>query len=290
MSSHVTPFQQPLLADELRRAVTAALAEDLGQQNAELGDITASLIPATQQAVATIITREDCVLCGSGFVNEVFLQLGNQVSIQWHATDGDRLSANSLICTLQGPARALLTGERTALNFLQLLSGTATTTAPSSKPIRLVVPFATGGVTDTSGRLIAEQLSKRLGQQVIVDNKPGASGNIGTQMVATAAPDGYTLLWGDNATFALNPHVYKKLAYDPLTSFTPVTLTVRGALVLLTADRLGVKNVNDLITLSKSQAGKLTGPPLASGLRLCASGNGLFKLVEKVCVNNVAKL
>lgn len=129
MSNPVTPFQHPLLADELRRAVTAALAEDLGQQNAELGDITASLIPATQQAVATIITREDCVLCGSGFVNEVFLQLGNQVSIQWHATDGDRLSANSLICTLQGPARALLTGERTALNFLQLLSGTATTTA-----------------------------------------------------------------------------------------------------------------------------------------------------------------
>lgn len=129
MSSSVSPFQHPLLADELRRAVTAALAEDLGQQNAELGDITASLIPATQQAAATIITREDCVLCGSGFVNEVFLQLGNQVSIQWHATDGDRLSANSLICTLQGPARALLTGERTALNFLQLLSGTATTTA-----------------------------------------------------------------------------------------------------------------------------------------------------------------
>lgn len=129
MSSSVSHFQHPLLADELRRAVTAALAEDLGQQNAELGDITASLIPATQQAVATIITREDCVLCGSGFVNEVFLQLGNQVSIQWHATDGDRLSANSLICTLQGPARALLTGERTALNFLQLLSGTATTTA-----------------------------------------------------------------------------------------------------------------------------------------------------------------
>lgn len=129
MSSPVTPFQHPLLADELRRAVAAALAEDLGQQNAELGDITASLIPTDQQAMATIITREDCVLCGSGFVNEVFLQLGNQVSIQWHATDGDRLSANSLICTLQGPARALLTGERTALNFLQLLSGTATTTA-----------------------------------------------------------------------------------------------------------------------------------------------------------------
>lgn len=129
MSSPVTPFQHPLLADELRRAVAAALAEDLGQQNAELGDITASLIPASQQAVATIITREDCVLCGSGFVNEVFLQLGNQVSIEWHATDGDHLSANSLICTLQGPARALLTGERTALNFLQLLSGTATTTA-----------------------------------------------------------------------------------------------------------------------------------------------------------------
>ncbi len=77
-----------------------------------------------------------------------------------------------------------------------LLCATHAVAQYPAKPIRLVVPFTPGGVTDTSGRLIAEQLSKRLGQQVVVDNKPGASGNIGTQMVATAEPDGYTLLLG----------------------------------------------------------------------------------------------
>ena len=81
----------------------------------------------------------------------------------------------------------------------------------------LVVPFTPGGVTDTSGRLIAEQLSKRLGQQVVLDNKPGASGNIGTQMVATAEPDGYTLLLGFDGTMVINPNVFPKVVcYQPL--------------------------------------------------------------------------
>lgn len=131
------PYQHPFFADEMRRAVAAALAEDLGFQSLALGDITASLIPASQQASATIITREEGVICGTGFVDEVFTQLthaaanngANAVVIHWHVADGDRVAANSLLCTLTGPAGVLLTGERSALNFLQLLSGTATTTA-----------------------------------------------------------------------------------------------------------------------------------------------------------------
>lgn len=129
MTNTSAPFHHPLLADEMRRAVSAALAEDLGMQTIALGDITASLIPAEQLASATIITREDCVICGTGFVDEVFKQLGNKVRIDWQVNDGQHVSANSLLCTLSGPARTLLTGERSALNFLQLLSGTATTTA-----------------------------------------------------------------------------------------------------------------------------------------------------------------
>lgn len=129
MTSVSTPISHPLLAAELQRAVAAALAEDLGMQSIGQGDITASLIPAEQVATATIITREDCVLCGTAFVDEVFKQLGDTVRIAWQVADGQHVAANSLLCTLSGPARTLLTGERSALNFLQLLSGTATTTA-----------------------------------------------------------------------------------------------------------------------------------------------------------------
>lgn len=127
-----------------------------------------------------------------------------------------------------------------------------------NRPIRLVVPYAAGGGTDILARQLSTKVSELLGQPIVVDNRPGAGTTIGATEVARAAPDGYTLLWGDNATYALNPHVYKKLAYDPVTSFTPISLTVRGSLVLLAADRVGVKSVNDLIAMAKSQPGKLS--------------------------------
>ncbi|WP_430458281.1 carboxylating nicotinate-nucleotide diphosphorylase [Rheinheimera sp.] len=114
---------------EIRRGVSHALAEDLGYLPIQQGDITASLIPAEQQATATVITREDCVVCGTAWVDEVFAQLSDQAVIQWFVQDGDKVTANTVLCEISGPARILLTGERTALNFLQTLSGTATTTA-----------------------------------------------------------------------------------------------------------------------------------------------------------------
>ncbi|WP_019677015.1 carboxylating nicotinate-nucleotide diphosphorylase [Arsukibacterium perlucidum] len=122
------------LAPEIKRSVQAALAEDLGFLQLSDGDITASLIPASQQASATIISREACVVCGTAWVDEVFAQLNQftnsgQVTIDWQVKDGDQVAADSLLCQLTGPARLLLTGERSALNFLQLLSGTATVTA-----------------------------------------------------------------------------------------------------------------------------------------------------------------
>ena len=110
------------LRNDITRAVTEALQEDIGS-----GDITAELIPATQTAQATIITREACVIAGQAWVNEVFAQLDNTVLITWHVNDGDHVAADSTLFTLTGSARSLLTGERAALNFLQLLSGVATT-------------------------------------------------------------------------------------------------------------------------------------------------------------------
>jgi nicotinate-nucleotide pyrophosphorylase (carboxylating) len=103
--------------------VARALAEDVGG-----GDLTAQLIPAERMSRASVITREDAVLCGTSWFDEVFRQLEPRTRIVWTAKDGDRVQADQLLCTLDGPSRALLTGERTALNFLQSLSGTATVT------------------------------------------------------------------------------------------------------------------------------------------------------------------
>lgn len=101
--------------------VALALAEDIGS-----GDLTAALIPEQTQAEATVISRESAVLCGIAWFDAVFRQIDPWVSIDWQAADGDRIEPNQLLCTLHGPARALLSGERTALNFLQMLSSTAT--------------------------------------------------------------------------------------------------------------------------------------------------------------------
>ncbi|UTF59662.1 carboxylating nicotinate-nucleotide diphosphorylase [Gilvimarinus sp. DA14] len=112
----------PALRADIVRNVTAALAEDVGD-----GDITALLVPAHEIAHARVITREECIFCGRDWVEETFRQLDPGVTITWHAEDGQQASANSILFELKGPARSLLTGERTALNFVQLLSGVATT-------------------------------------------------------------------------------------------------------------------------------------------------------------------
>ncbi|NVD05686.1 carboxylating nicotinate-nucleotide diphosphorylase [Vibrio sp. JPW-9-11-11] len=114
---------------EISRAVADTLKEDLGGTLDPAADITASLIPADAQNEATIITREHGVFCGRAWADEVFKQLGGEVNIDWHVQDGDKVEPNQVLCTLSGPARALLTGERNAMNFIQTLSGCATVTA-----------------------------------------------------------------------------------------------------------------------------------------------------------------
>lgn len=111
----------PTLLEDITKTVNLSLAEDIGA-----GDITAQLIPAEEQAEAQIITRENSVFCGTAWVKEVFKQLDPLVDIHWHIEDGQIAMANSLLFSLKGNARSLLTGERTALNFVQTLSGTAT--------------------------------------------------------------------------------------------------------------------------------------------------------------------
>lgn len=116
-----------MLQDDIQRSVELALAEDLGYQDYRDGDITANLIPSDNMAQATIISRDMAVFCGKAWAEEVFKQLGGEVAIHWLVDDGDIVAPNEVLCELSGPTRILLTGERSALNFIQLLSGTATT-------------------------------------------------------------------------------------------------------------------------------------------------------------------
>lgn len=117
------PYPSFISTTLIQTMVESALAEDLGE-----GDITAQLIPAKRTLLATVITREAACLCGTAWLTQTFLHLDPTIHVVWHHNDGDVLAANSTLCTISGPARAILSGERTALNFVQLLSGTATTT------------------------------------------------------------------------------------------------------------------------------------------------------------------
>lgn len=124
-----------MLENDIRHAVKTALSEDLGgteinehTKTIAYGDITAELIPADKYAEATLITREEGVFCGKAWAEQVFNQLGGEVALHWHVDDGDLVLPNQVLCELSGPARALLTGERTAMNFIQTLSGVATLT------------------------------------------------------------------------------------------------------------------------------------------------------------------
>ena len=122
-----------------------------------------------------------------------------------------------------------------------------------SRPLRIIVPFAPGGVADNSARVVAEPLSIRLGQQVIVENRPGASGNIGTQQAAQAPADGYTLLLGFDGTMVINPHVFGKIPFDTLNDFTPVTKLGDATLILVAHPSTGFKNLSQLVEAAKTK-------------------------------------
>ncbi|OYT87662.1 MAG: LacI family transcriptional regulator [Burkholderiales bacterium PBB6] len=123
--------------------------------------------------------------------------------------------------------------------------------------ITLVVPFAAGGTTDIISRILAESLGKRLGQPVIVENRGGAGGNLGAGQVAGAKPDGYTLLMGYNGTNAINPSLYKQLAWDPVRSFEPVSLVARVNNVVVVNPNVPVRTLGELVSYARANPGKL---------------------------------
>lgn len=127
-----------------------------------------------------------------------------------------------------------------------------------SRPIRMVVPYAPGGNVDISARIIAPSLSEALGQTVVVDNRPGGGGNLGASLVAKSTADGHTLLVGSSGPLSVNPVIFKKLPYDSLRDFAPVSTIQAVPLVVLASPRSGIQSIADLVAMAKSRPGKLT--------------------------------
>ncbi len=136
---------------------------------------------------------------------------------------------------------------------------------PKGKPINYMVPFATGGTTDTLGRLIAQKLGPALGATVIIENKGGAGGSVGSELAARAQPDGYTILGGTISSHAINVSLYPKLGYDPVKSFTPITLIGTNPLVLVVAADSPYKTLKDVLEASKKKQGGLSSASAGTG-------------------------
>lgn len=162
------------------------------------------------------------------------------------------------------PTRSLWRGALAAFALLTAMASTPAAADWPTKPITLVVPYPPGGPTDIVGRTVAKGLSEALGQTVIIDNRSGAGGNIGAELVAKSEPDGYTLLLATTA-HAINMSLFKNLSYDTSKSFVPLSLLTQGPLVIVSRPDLPAQNVRDLIALAKSAPGKLT---------FASSGNG----------------
>lgn len=152
-----------------------------------------------------------------------------------------------------------------AVGVTVITTGGAAAQAYPAKPVRLIVPFPPGGGVDFIGRIIGKGLSERLGQQVTVDNRPGANAILGLEILKNAPPDGYTIAAASAGPLTVNPHIYRKLAYDTLRDFTPISNMVNFPLLLVAHPSLPVKNVRDLIALAKARPGEITYSSPGSG-------------------------
>jgi tripartite-type tricarboxylate transporter receptor subunit TctC len=173
---------------------------------------------------------------------------------------------------------ALLCG---ALTVLPGVVFAQTGTSFPSKPIRVIVPYPPGGGSDTIVRPLSQYMSESLKQQVIVDNRGGASGNIGMELGAKSPPDGHTIVFALTAQLAVNPALYKKLPYDPIKDFEPITLLATGPYILVVHPSLPVKSVNELIALARAKPGQIT---------YASSGNGSGGHLANELLNSMAHI
>lgn len=174
----------------------------------------------------------------------------------------------------------LLVRTALAISLAVPAAGAAAATYPD-RPVRIIVPYAAGGGTDIIARILAERMSGPLGQSVMVENKPGATGTIAAEYVAKSPADGYTLLMANTSVLTVTPHLREGLRYSPLTDFEPVTLVVHQPFFLVTAAEFSASNVGELIALAKAKPGSLTyasfgpGSPPHIGGELLASATGI---------------
>jgi tripartite-type tricarboxylate transporter receptor subunit TctC len=154
-----------------------------------------------------------------------------------------------------------------------------------NKPIRMIVPFPPGGVTDIVARTVSVKLSAELGQPVVVENRAGASGAIGAELGARAAPDGYTLIMGNISTLGINPITFAKLGYDPVTSFDPISLVAVQPLLITVHPGVPAKNLAELVQLAKSQPGQLNYGTAGSSIHLAVEQ---FNSLAGIRMNHIA--
>jgi tripartite-type tricarboxylate transporter receptor subunit TctC len=181
-----------------------------------------------------------------------------------HLSFSRRYSASALIPNWRLPMKNLLRACGVA-SALTLSSGPATSQTYPNKPVTVIVPHAPGGANDAVARLVAQKLGASLGQTFIVENRPGAGGNIGTGVAARARPDGYTLLLTVGSSHTINPSLYKSVPFDPIKDFEPIALVATAPYVLVVNPSLPVKSVQELISLAKSKPGEIN---------MASAGNG----------------
>ena len=144
-----------------------------------------------------------------------------------------------------------------AAALLAMPAAFAQATAYPAKPLKLVVPFSPGGASDLTARTLAQKMGESMGQPIVVENKPGANGALGTDSVAKSAPDGYTILLTDRGSLTVNPSLYAKLPYDPINDLACIGIATLGPYVLVANPKLNVKTVQELVALSKSKPGTI---------------------------------
>src|SRR4051812_12489360 len=181
--------------------------------------------------------------------------------------------------------RYALAGGVAAICFLNSQFAPAQDAYPA-KPIRFIAPFPPGGTTDVLARIVAQKLTDSLGRQLVVENRAGAAGNIGQELAARAAPDGYTLVLTSSSVLVINPHLYQRMPFDPLNDFAPIAVVANGGQVLVVHPSVPVRSFQELIALARARPGRLTFGSGGRGTPAHVSGE-IFKVAANVKIVHV---